>query len=156
VRFALKVVTQNYRDFIEVILLHILWNTDQLMLTKPPTETFTFMYFTEKMSATYFDRPFSVVISECKGKVKLLQCLNLHHTMKVQSGVEVQRYPFFTSAELHAAAALPPGKSTDNHCIWCCMGPRAGLDLKQQGQIRCLIWEWCSDYSVITCIALWV
>ena len=75
------------------------------------------MYFTDKMSAKYFVHPFSVVISECKGKVKLLQCLNLHHTMKVQSEVEVQRHPFFTSAELHAAVALPPGKSTNNHCI---------------------------------------
>ena len=89
-----------------------------MMLTKPPTETFTFTYFTDKMSAKYFVHPFSVVVSECKGKVKLLQCLNLRQTMKVQSGVEVQRHPFFTSAELlHAAVTLPPGKSTNKHCI---------------------------------------
>ena len=75
------------------------------------------MYFTDKMSATYFDHPFSAVISECKGKVKFLQCLNLRHTMKVQSGMEVQRHPFFTSAQLHAAVALPPWKSTDKHCM---------------------------------------
>ena len=84
------------------------------MLTKAPTETFTFMYFTDKTSATYFDHPFSVVTLECKGKVKLLHCVNLHHTMKVQSEVEVHRHPFITSAQLHAAVALPPGKSTDN------------------------------------------
>ena len=96
------------------------------------------MYFTDKMSATYFDHPFSVVINVCEGKVKLLQRVKLRHAIKVQNGMEVQRHPFFTSAQLHAAVALPPWKSTDNHCMWCCVGCRAGLDLEQQGQIRCL------------------
>ena len=125
-----------------------------------PTTYFTNImpttHFTNIMPATYFDRAFSVVISECKGKVQLLQCVNLHHTMKVQGGVEVHRHPLFTSAQLHAAVALPPGKNTDNHCIMCCVGPRAGLDLEQQGQIRCLCWERKSDNCVCTYLALWV
>ena len=30
--------------------------------------------------------------------------------------------------QLHAPAALPPGKRPGNHCIGCWVGPRAGLD----------------------------
>ena len=41
---------------------------------------------------------FLAIISDGRAAVQLLQCLNLHHNMKVQSEVEVQRHSFFTSA----------------------------------------------------------
>jgi hypothetical protein len=63
--------------------------------------------------------------------------------MKAYWGVEVQLHAFLTSAleggdgQLHAPAALPPGKEPPStHWIWGWVGTRAGLDTKVRRKIH--------------------
>jgi hypothetical protein len=42
------------------------------------------------------------------------------------------------SGQLHAPAALPPGKNLVTHWIGSCVGPSAGMDVKDKEELPCL------------------